>query len=111
MKSHIAITESLAASYTKAVLHNPKDVVWKNVERAVLDNPKIVVAVNAHDVLVKAAQKALDFIHSLPYEKSSAFSTQAQDNLVDALKLAGECAHEYFSDPEGIRCKICGEFA
>jgi hypothetical protein len=50
-------------------------------------------AANAHLIaasvdLLEAAQKALDFIQSLPYEPSMAASTRAQDALVAAIAKA-----------------------
>ena len=38
--------------------------------------------------LLAAAKKALNFIHSLPYEPSMAPSTKLQDALVDAINKA-----------------------
>ena len=52
----------------------------------------IMRACNSHHDLVAAAQKALDFIQSLPYEASISPSTKAQDALVDALAKAKGCA-------------------
>lgn len=51
-----AITTKLASAYTKAVLHNPKDTVYANIERAVVSCPYIVRACNAHDDLVAALE-------------------------------------------------------
>ena len=50
-----------------------------------LANARLIAA--APDLLA-AAKAALDFIHALPYEPSSASSTRLQDRLVDVIARA-----------------------
>lgn len=65
-----SITGKLAAAYAKAVIHNPKDTVYANIERALADCPNIVRAVNNHEELVEALQDLRDAVHSggFPHE-------------------------------------------
>ena len=58
MKTHTQTVDRLAASYTKALLQNPKAKIWENMERAVIENAHIVKCVNAHTALVEIAEQA-----------------------------------------------------
>lgn len=86
--NHIAITNALATSYTKALVHNPKDTVFANMERAVLDNPEIVRAVNSHADLVEAlrvAQSAIATFMAEPVGKGGL--TEGENKLHDAGRI------------------------
>ncbi len=68
--------------------YHTQDILKMTAKRDYANAAFIVRACNSHDELVAAAQKALDFIQSLPYEPAIAASTKAQDALVDALAAA-----------------------
>lgn len=50
----------LAASYTKAVLHNPKSIIEANIDRALEDCPDIFQRYNAFDDLVEALERMVE---------------------------------------------------
>lgn len=78
MPTHISITERLANEYTKALVHNPKDTVWANMERAVIGNPHIVKAVDNHAALCGALKKFI----------KAAKNPLENDNLLEAVTVA-----------------------
>ena len=47
------VIEWLAASYAKAVVNNPKDTIWANMERAVMDRPVVANAIDIYSRLTK----------------------------------------------------------